>query len=191
MASPRLGVVIAILEADRVVLTQREDFEVWCMPGGAVEAGESLAEAARREAHEETGLEVELTRLVGLYSRPLWRDRGGHMVLFAARPMGGALARQTDETINAGFFGLDDLPSPLIWGHRRLVLDALAQRAETVIWTQNLAWLGEGGGDLPREKIYTERDHSGLSRLEFYNQRLIPFVYEEDVLEIGETQLHL
>src|SRR4051812_27317468 len=118
MPDARIGVATAILHDGRVLLAQREDFEVWNLPGGAVEAGESLTQAAVRETLEETGVAVELTHLVGLYSRPRWRDGLGHIALFGGRPVGGALMRTTDETVNAGYFGLDDLPSPLMWGHR-------------------------------------------------------------------------
>jgi ADP-ribose pyrophosphatase YjhB (NUDIX family) len=57
-----LGVNVAVIEDGRVLLTQREDFPVWCLPGGGVDPGESLAQAAVREVREETGLEVELER---------------------------------------------------------------------------------------------------------------------------------
>ena len=88
---PSLGVNIAIIRSGRILLTKREDLEVWCLPGGGVGAGESVAQAAVRESCEETGLEVQLIRLVGLYSRPGWRDGGDHVVLFAASPVGGVL----------------------------------------------------------------------------------------------------
>ena len=52
--------------------------------------GESMADAARREVREETGLEVELMRLVDIYSRVGWHDH--HVAVFAARVMGGACA---------------------------------------------------------------------------------------------------
>lgn len=84
-----LGVNISIIQNGKILLTKREDFEVWCLPGGAVDEGESLAQAAIREAREETGLEVELTRLVGVYSRPSWNGPGMHIVSFVARPVGG------------------------------------------------------------------------------------------------------
>ena len=57
---PTLGVEIAIIEAGKVLLIKRRDFGVWLLPGGGIDAGESAAEAAVREAQEETGLEVEL-----------------------------------------------------------------------------------------------------------------------------------
>ena len=109
---PMLGVTVAIIDGSQVLLTRREDFEIWCLPGGAVDDGESLAAAAIREAREEIGLEIELTRLVGIYSRPKgWHST--HLVLFAARVIGGALQPDPREVIEAGYFGLNALPAPL------------------------------------------------------------------------------
>ena len=101
---PTFGVCIATIRDGQILLTQRSDFPVWCLPGGAVDDGESLAQAAIREAREETGVDVELTRLVGVYSRPNWRYGGDHSVLFAARPVGGELQIVTNETVDAGYF---------------------------------------------------------------------------------------
>ena len=71
---PGLGVNTAIVRDNRILLTLRSDWEVWCLPGGGVEANESLAQAAIRETREELGFDVQLTRLVGLYSRNGWID---------------------------------------------------------------------------------------------------------------------
>jgi 8-oxo-dGTP pyrophosphatase MutT (NUDIX family) len=67
----RLGVGIILRDARGwILLEKRSDNGLWGPPGGRVEPGESMAEAAVREVREETGLTVEVTRLVGVYSVP-------------------------------------------------------------------------------------------------------------------------
>ena len=78
-----LAVNVAVIHEGKILLTQREDFETWILPSGGVEDGESIAQAAIRETKEETGLDVELTRLVGIYSR-LSNMAQFHAVLFSA-----------------------------------------------------------------------------------------------------------
>ena len=58
-----IAVNVAVIHGNKVLLTQRDDFESWILPGGGVEDGESIAQAAIRETKEETGLDVELIRL--------------------------------------------------------------------------------------------------------------------------------
>ncbi|MDX3000113.1 NUDIX domain-containing protein [Kribbella solani] len=66
----RLGAVAAVLDGGRLLLTKRTDNGEWCLAGGAVEPGVRPAEAAEREAYEETGLSVRVTGLIGVYSNP-------------------------------------------------------------------------------------------------------------------------
>src|ERR671937_1143499 len=67
----RLGCSAAIFDAQgRILLTRRADNGRWCLPGGRMESGESVAEACEREVFEETGLIVRVKRLVGVYSHP-------------------------------------------------------------------------------------------------------------------------
>jgi ADP-ribose pyrophosphatase YjhB (NUDIX family) len=138
---PIFGASIAIIKDGKVLLQLREDARLWNLPGGAIEDGESLAQAAIREAREETGLEVRLTRLVGVYSRPKWRMGGGHDVLFAAEPNGGDL-RNADphETVEVRFFAPDDLPHDLIWWHRRHIQDAFSGAGNGLAWSQEVVW---------------------------------------------------
>lgn len=169
-----LGSTVAIIDSDgRVLLTKRHDFEVWCLPGGHVDEGEGLAATAVREAFEETGLVVELTRLIGLYSTAGLSGTGLHIALFAARPVGGQLQAQASEVIDIGFFAPTELPTAMLWHHHQLVNDALAGHSGIV--RSNMVIGPLGGQRLTRDEIYARRDQSGLARAEFYQRFLVPF----------------
>jgi ADP-ribose pyrophosphatase YjhB (NUDIX family) len=180
-----LGVTVAIVDGDQVLLTKREDFEVWCLPGGAVDDGESVATAAIREAREETGLEVELRRLVGIYSRPKWWN-SMHLVLFAARPIGGVLRPDPHEVVEAGYFRLDALPAPLLSGHSRQIHDALSGAGGNA-WSYEGVW--PFASDMTRQELYALRDRSGLSRSAFYVQHMLAGDIEEMTMEVDGRKL--
>ena len=179
---PILGVNVAIIEENKVLLTKRRDFEVWCLPGGEVEDGESLAQAAVREALEEVGLSVQLERLVGVHSRPQWLARGGHVAVFAARVIGGELSLQPTEVLEARFFSSDELPVELLLGHRQQVVDALAGVCGAV-WTHNSEWNFAAG--ITRDELYRLRDLSGLSPAEFYLTRVAKSLPNGNRLEVN------
>ncbi|MDV6014522.1 NUDIX domain-containing protein [Haloechinothrix sp. LS1_15] len=84
-------------EHGRVLMIERTDNGLWAVPGGAQEIGETTRQAVLREIHEETGIEVELTGIVGIYSDPrhviAYDDgevRQEFAIIFHARPTGGA-----------------------------------------------------------------------------------------------------
>lgn len=98
--NPALTVDIIIVEDEKVVLIKRLNNpykDCWAIPGGFVDYGERVEDAAVREAREETSLEVELTKLVGVYSDPD-RDPRGHTVsiTYTARIIGGQLRSDSD-----------------------------------------------------------------------------------------------
>ncbi len=68
----RLGCSAVLFDENhaKVLLTRRTDNGMWCLPGGMIEAGESVAKGCEREVWEETGLRVRVTRLTGVYSDP-------------------------------------------------------------------------------------------------------------------------
>jgi 8-oxo-dGTP diphosphatase len=124
--TPKLMVDVVIPSEKGVVLIRRanEPFEgQWALPGGFVEVGETVEEAADREAAEETGLAVEVARLVGVYSDPE-RDPRGHnvSVVFLARVLSGDLVAATDASEVAV---LDPSSVELAFDHRKIIEDAL------------------------------------------------------------------
>lgn len=102
-----LGVFAAALNSQReILLCHRRDLDMWEMPGGGVEAHESPWEAVRREVTEETGLEIVVRRLSGLY----WRPSQAVLVLqFEARVTGGTV-HTSAEADDVRFVHFDDLP---------------------------------------------------------------------------------
>ena len=128
--TPKLMVDVIIPSERGVVLIRRgtEPFEGrWALPGGFVEVGETVEEAAYREAAEETGLAVEVARLVGVYSDPE-RDPRGHnvSVAFLARVLSGDLVAATDASEVAV---LDPSSVELAFDHRKIIEDALSLEA--------------------------------------------------------------
>lgn len=175
---PNLAVNVAVIHEGKILLTQREDFETWVLPSGGVEEGESLAQAAIREVKEETGLDVELTRLVGVYSR-LGNLSPGYVVMFAARAVGGERSVQPGETIAVEWFAFADIPTPLSVGHYRRIQDAVSGSGGAVVTQKTQSPLL--AGKITKKELYELRDRSGLSRQEFYIQMLDDAEYKEIV----------
>ena len=185
---PVLAAIVAVIQNDKVLLTQREDFEVWCLPGGGVDEGETVADAAIREVYEETGIDVELTTLVGVYSRlGLFTDI--HGVLFTAKPIGGKSQTQPGETIAVDYFSLDNLPEPLLFGYRQRIKDAMNNVGGGVAWKQTVTPTIQGVKN--RQDLYEMRDKSGLSKLEFYQQAFKPLEPKDEILQVGTMKTRL
>jgi 8-oxo-dGTP diphosphatase len=123
--------VDAVVERDgKVLLVRRRNppFEaMYALPGGFVEAGETVEQAVVREVREETGLQTSISRILGVYSDPA-RDPRGHTVsvIFEIGSKMGA-PKGGDDATEAGFFPLDRLP-PLAFDHDRVVADYIKKR---------------------------------------------------------------
>lgn len=120
--APTVDVVI-LLRGDRVVLVERRNEpRGWALPGGFVDEGETLEAAAVREAHEETGLAVDLLEQFHSYSDPR-RDLRRHTITTvflgraAGEPVGG------DDAARAAAFGWDALPGPIVFDHAEILSD--------------------------------------------------------------------
>ena len=114
-----------IIEQEKgiVLILRRNEPQQWAIPGGFCDYGESLEEAAIREAREETGLEVELIEQFHTYSDPR-RDRRQHNIstVYIARVIGGTLRAQ-DDAQETEVFTENGLPSQLAFDHDQILKD--------------------------------------------------------------------
>jgi 8-oxo-dGTP diphosphatase len=128
----RVGVYALIFDEGRVLLALRRDIDWWNLPGGGMEAGETVEEAMRREVREETGLEVVIERLVGVYSKPQKQEV---VLTLRCRVIGGTLAA-TEESRECRFFMPDALPINTLPKHRQRIEDALLNQERAVLRDQ-------------------------------------------------------
>jgi ADP-ribose pyrophosphatase YjhB (NUDIX family) len=124
-----------------LLLERRSDNGFWGLPGGAMEIGESLEQAVKREVAEETGLDVTVGRLIGVYSDPRYHTIMSYSdgdlvhfvtVVFECRRRGGEL-RMSEESTDLGYFDVEALPDNVMLAHSVRIRDALEHRAEPFI----------------------------------------------------------
>lgn len=126
---PTVDIIIE-LEGGGICLIERKNPPYgWAIPGGFVDAGESLEDAACREALEETSLNVRLRTQLHAYSDPK-RDPRFHTVavVFVAEAVGVPIAQ--DDAKNCGVFTEKTLPQPLAFDHARILKDYFRWKKE-------------------------------------------------------------
>lgn len=128
----RIGVYALIFDGERVLLAHRRDIDWWNLPGGGMEIGETVEEAMCREVLEETGLEVQVERLVGVYSKPQKQEV---VLTFRCRVTGGEL-QATSESRACRYFLPDALPHNTLPKHRERIEDALLNQDTAVLRNQ-------------------------------------------------------
>ncbi len=127
-------------QREKVLLTRREDNNQWCLPGGGMEPGESASEACIREVEEETGLQVTINRLIGVYTTPheliVYQDGNKFQLValcFEAEIVDGEL-RLSCETTEYGYFSYQEIQKlDLLLNHRQRIKDAYSGEATTFI----------------------------------------------------------
>lgn len=129
-----MGVFAVIRDArERVLLCHRTDFDLWNLPGGRLEHGETPQAGVMREVQEETGLRVQVRRLSGVYSNPA---RGDIVLVFVCTIVSGTLAA-SDEMDRFDWLGVEAIPSNTAPRHIERTRDALAGHAGAVLRSQN------------------------------------------------------
>lgn len=133
---PKLAVAVVIEQEEQIALQRRTidpGSGLWTFPSGFVDRGEPIEVAAVREAWEEVGLQVELKRLLGVYSSP-----GETVVLsvFVAIPQAGRL-QSLDENDAVGFFSPDNLPE-LAFPNDRAIIDTWRSGSQRPIITPDI-----------------------------------------------------
>jgi 8-oxo-dGTP diphosphatase len=129
-----IGVFALIFRGEtEVLLGRRRDYDIWNLPGGGLQQGETVTEGIAREVEEETGLAVEVERLVGVYSKP-YRDE--IVLTFKCAAVSGTL-RPSREAAEWCYFSVDDLPRNLLPKHRERILDAARHQVSAILRTQH------------------------------------------------------
>jgi len=127
---PTVDIIIELKGSRGIVLIERKNPPLgWAIPGGFVDYGETLEEAAIREALEETSLKVKLKCQLHSYSNPA-RDPRFHTIstLFAAEADG--IPKAKDDAKGIGIFKEDNLPQPLAFDHKEILKDYFRWKRE-------------------------------------------------------------
>lgn len=120
---PTVDMVIYNESINSIVLIKRRYPPLgWALPGGFVDYMETVEDAARREAREETCLDVEIEGLVGVFSDPA-RDQRKHTIstAFWGTPHNAAEIKGSDDAAEACFFTLNNLPEPVVFDHLQII----------------------------------------------------------------------
>jgi 8-oxo-dGTP diphosphatase len=125
--NPALAVDVVVVDGDKILLVKRgrpPHQGEWALPGGFVEYGETVESAAKREVQEETGIAIDLSAILGIYSDPE-RDPRGHTVsiVFVGKMVGGQLQGR-DDAADARWYEINDLrEEQLAFDHETIVQD--------------------------------------------------------------------
>jgi ADP-ribose pyrophosphatase YjhB (NUDIX family) len=127
---------VVLDEHGRIALVHRKDNGLWALPGGGMELGESIEDCAVREVKEETGLDVEITGLVGIYTNPhhvmAYSDgevRQQFSICYTTRLIGGELAYDSEST-DIAWVEPDKIPELSMHPSMKLRIDHYLEKRE-------------------------------------------------------------
>ena len=122
--TPTADVIIYDQNLGVVIISRVNEPRGYALPGGFIDYGEMAEEAAKREMLEETGLDVDLIGLLGVYSHPK-RDPRQHTLttVFVGKAKDVTKLKAGDDAKGAAFYKLDQLPSPIVFDHAKVLAD--------------------------------------------------------------------
>lgn len=129
---------IIFTQSSRIILTRRADNNLWCLPGGLVEHGESVEEAIIREVQEEIGVTCSVDSLVGVYSANNKKgdepatSRNSIIIAFRCQVVKG-IPKVSDEVSEIGVFDIDNLPKDIVENQRVRVFHASKEQREAFV----------------------------------------------------------
>ncbi len=129
--TPLLTVDAIIIYEEKIVLIKRKNppyKDMFALPGGFVDIGETVEEAVIREAKEETSLDIEIIRLAGVYSDPK-RDPRGHTVSIAFVALGYGELKAGDDAGEVELIDMEKVPK-LAFDHNKIIEDAIEYTME-------------------------------------------------------------
>jgi ADP-ribose pyrophosphatase YjhB (NUDIX family) len=124
---PTVDIIIEMGNHKIILIKRKNPPPGWAIPGGFVDYGESLEEAAIREAKEETSLEIELIEQFHTYSDPQ-RDSRQHNISTVYIASGRGTPRAADDAAELSVFTEDNLPHPLVFDHEKILKDYFNQK---------------------------------------------------------------
>jgi len=132
-------------EQNRVLLCLRNDGDFWNLPGGGLEKGESPWQGVIREVKEETGLDVKVLRLIGIYSKP---EKDDIVFSFECKIVGGKITLN-DEAKNIQWFSFPEIPKNTFPKHIERIEDLLKKEGGLIMKIQT----GKSSTELMKESL--------------------------------------